>query len=232
MTPKSRGFVRRRRSRRVLVLDCRSQQWRSLPKMRQPRASPAAYVKDGLIIVIGGCRSKNIETWGEIYDLKTNTWGRILLQSHDPTVQNAYLNRFKPNLQTNACYVEIDKVSCLIFLSDGKLFWRETKQGFERCSVILGDDEQVSSYQLVSVANAAGGGRVTVWWKSGLKVLDLLSGTETWECYTNSRCAEISFERRGLRELWGFVEWSREVFTVDGYDDTYDFFLNSAIVTY
>ncbi|CAL9228948.1 unnamed protein product [Arabidopsis halleri] len=122
------GFVRRKRSRRVLILDCRSHQWRRLPKMRQPRASPAAYVLEGMIVVIGGCRSKNLETWGEVYDPKNNTWGRMLLQSLDLTVQNVYLNGFKPYLDTNSCLVKIDKVSCVLSVSDGNLFWRETKQ--------------------------------------------------------------------------------------------------------
>ncbi|EFH47268.1 hypothetical protein ARALYDRAFT_349589 [Arabidopsis lyrata subsp. lyrata] len=136
-----------------------------------------------MIVVIGGCRSKNLETWEEI-----------------------------------------DKVSCVLSVSDGNLFWRETKDGFEWSSVM--GVEEVSS--IISVANAGAEGRVTVWWKS--LILELVSVTE--ECETKIWCAEISFERRGLTELWGFVDWSKEVFAVDGYDSTYDFFLNSAIVTY
>ncbi|VVB13005.1 unnamed protein product [Arabis nemorensis] len=64
------GFLKGKRSRRMLVLDCQSHQWSRLPKMRVPRQTPAAEVINGKIYVIGGCgdEHENIEHCGEVYD--------------------------------------------------------------------------------------------------------------------------------------------------------------------
>jgi len=223
------GFVRRRRSNRVSIFDYRTYQWRRLPKMRQPRVYPAASVIDGKIYVIGGFRGSmptDIENSGEVYDPKTNTWEPILLTSLDLTVQNVF--KKKHYFTTKACLV-INKVSCLLYVSDGKLYWREDKEGFE-CRKVYGLAEQSSNLFRV-VANSGGGGRVTVWWKSMTKGCEF-DCLLTEECETKIWCAEISLERRGLRELRGFVEWSKEVFTIDRCDYIYDFISQYVTVTY
>ncbi|CAH8329552.1 unnamed protein product [Eruca vesicaria subsp. sativa] len=66
-----------RRSRSVCVLDCRSHTQRRAPKMRVARESAKACVLDGNIYVMGGC-SENKECWGEVFDLKTQTWDEEL----------------------------------------------------------------------------------------------------------------------------------------------------------
>ncbi|XP_010490769.1 PREDICTED: F-box/kelch-repeat protein At5g03020-like [Camelina sativa] len=242
------GFVNGKRSRRVFVFDCRSHQWRRIRNMHLPRAAAAADVNEdnGKIHVMGGCRFKECE---EVYDPKTNTW-----ESPKPLDfairKNMFmfiegkvygLNGLKFNLKPNVCLLEIESVFYLISVSDGNLLWREPKQGF--VSVEVNGIEELSSHHFVAVAvsrggggaggGAGGGGRVTVWWKSVTEFLELEAEEDSSEeCETNISCAEILFERRGLNELWGFVQWSKEVFTVGGFDPTSNFFLNSAVVTY
>ncbi|KAG2243801.1 hypothetical protein Bca52824_094366 [Brassica carinata] len=66
-----------KRVRSVCVLDCRSQTQRRAPKMRVARKSARACVLDGSIYVMGGCRER--ECWGEVFDLKTQTWKKEIL---------------------------------------------------------------------------------------------------------------------------------------------------------
>ncbi|CAA7049145.1 unnamed protein product [Microthlaspi erraticum] len=71
------GFGKHKRSRRVVVLDCKSHQWRELPKMHVPRNEAAVDVtEEGKIRVVGGCSSRyvNSDKSGEVYDPKTQTW--------------------------------------------------------------------------------------------------------------------------------------------------------------
>lgn len=71
------GFVKNERRRKVFLLDCKSHQWHTLPDMRIPRGKSAADVINGKIYVIGGCKSDKIENWGEVFDLKTQTWEKL-----------------------------------------------------------------------------------------------------------------------------------------------------------
>ncbi|CAH8269851.1 unnamed protein product [Arabidopsis lyrata] len=206
------GFVRRKRSKRVLILDCRSQQCRRLPNMRLPRVSPAADVIAGKIYVIGGYESNNIDDWGEVYDPKTQTWEPLLPTTLDLTVQKSEVpgklvmggkvyamdDVFELTLLKDVCLVEIEFVLCQISLWYGMLVWRDAKSDDSGWGKVEGLDGILPD-DLILVANSDGGRRrVTVWWKSEVEI---------W-------CAEISFERRGgLEKLWGFVEWSKNVFT-------------------
>ncbi|VVB13009.1 unnamed protein product [Arabis nemorensis] len=223
------GFLKGKRSRRVLVLDCQSHQWIRLPKMRVPREKAAANVIDGKIFVIGGCRSNKSKDWGEVYDIKTQTWEPLSPETPDLTAQKSVvpgrlvmggkvyvMNGLKLNFRESVCLVGIDKnVLCQIFVRNGKLLWRDANEEVECWTKVWGLEELSSNY-LVSVVNLCGGGRVMVWWKKHLKI---------W-------CAEISFERRGFEELLGFVECSKSVFTFEGWDSGFDFFMHSAIVTH
>ncbi|EOA19561.1 hypothetical protein CARUB_v10002582mg, partial [Capsella rubella] len=135
------GFVKGKRSRRVLVLDCRSHQYRRLPNMGQPRGSSAADVIDGKIYVIGGSRSNNIDKRGEVYDPKTQTWEPILptavvnLTAEKRNVVPGRLvmggkvyDLLKHRLIKNVCLVEIEKVLCLISVAEGNLMWCDPKE--------------------------------------------------------------------------------------------------------
>lgn len=86
---------RKRRSRRVFIIDCKSHQWRKLPKMLLARKEADVNVIDGKIYVVGGCSSRyyDTENYGEVYDPKTQTWEpttqRVLT---DEQVALRYLN--------------------------------------------------------------------------------------------------------------------------------------------
>ncbi|CAH8269852.1 unnamed protein product [Arabidopsis lyrata] len=243
------GFLKRTRSKRVLILDCLSHQWRRLPKMRLSRASAAADVIDGKIYVIGGTRSKNIENWGEVFDPKTQTWEPILPTTLDLTVQKSVVpgrlvmggkvyamdDLFQLRLLNDVFLVEIENVLCQISLAYGYLLWRDPKADGSEWSDVLGLTlEELSPYQPYCVENSGGERRVKVWWESVVNRRQGRRRRRTNEFNTEIWCAEVSFERRGLGELWGFVEWSKNVFTCDGFDPNpfSGLFLQSAIVTH
>ncbi|KAF8101575.1 hypothetical protein N665_0204s0069 [Sinapis alba] len=65
------------RSSSVRVFDCRSHTQRRAPNMRMKRECAKACLFDGSIYVMGGCREN--ECWGEVFDIKTQTWNKKLL---------------------------------------------------------------------------------------------------------------------------------------------------------
>ncbi|KAG7579279.1 F-box domain [Arabidopsis thaliana x Arabidopsis arenosa] len=238
------GSLHQKKGNRVLVLDCRSHLWRRLPNMRLARETPAADVIDGKIYVIGGSTSYKIENWGEVYDLKNQTWEPLLFTTLDLTTYKSVVpgklvmggkvyamnNDLKISLEKNVCLVEIENLMCQISISNGMLVWfnPEENLGWSMVEGLEGvpRDPYFPGY-LTSVASYDRGRRVTVWWK--------LIVSRCWPDWMESKteiwCAEISFERRDLGKLWGFVEWSKNVFIFDGGVSS-DFFLHSAIVTY
>ena len=122
----------------------------------------------------------------------------------------------------NNCTVEgVNNVRYEISVEKGKLVWRNIVEGW---SLVRGLERLSSkSYfpdNLVSVAILGRGGRVAVWWKT--VEVGRQGRPYTLQFKTNIWCVEISFEMRpclhpsGLQfddELWGFVEWSKSVFT-------------------
>ncbi|KAH0940672.1 hypothetical protein HID58_000309 [Brassica napus] len=67
-----------KRTRAVRVLDCRSHTWRRAPDMK--------------VYVIGGCTQREeTMTWGEVFDLKTQTWKPLPKPPSDDDV-NSYHN--------------------------------------------------------------------------------------------------------------------------------------------
>ncbi|XP_010467330.1 PREDICTED: putative F-box/kelch-repeat protein At3g46050 [Camelina sativa] len=233
-----------KKGNRVLVLDCESHQLRRLPNMRLCRKSPAADVIDGKIYVIGGSNSHKIKNWGEVYDPETKIWEPLLpttvldlttRKSVVPgklvmggKVYDMYGLEFK--LNTKVCLVEIETLMYQISISDGMLVWCDLEESLELSRKVEGlegvaRDSYFTSY-LTCVASYDRGRRVTVWWK-------LTCGNWAFdECKTEIWCAEISFERRDLGRLWGFVEWSKNVCIFDQYKLYPDLFLHYAIVTY
>ncbi|XP_019089978.1 PREDICTED: putative F-box/kelch-repeat protein At5g02990 [Camelina sativa] len=213
--------------------------------MRQPRVSPAADVIDGKIYVIGGCRSNYIENWGEVYDPKTQTWQPILPTALDDLIsqKNVVPGRLVMGgkeygmhgwnliLMTGTCLV--DKVLRLISFMKQSLYWNDPKEDLE-WRLVQGLEEVSHQFLyfhnlLNLVGNSEGERRVTLWWKSVVTHPESLLPKEkrktphdghqycTEECKTEIWCGEVLFERRGLLELWGSVQWSKNVFTIDGW---------------
>ncbi|XP_019085502.1 PREDICTED: putative F-box/kelch-repeat protein At5g03000 [Camelina sativa] len=196
------GLVNGHKSNRVLSFDGRSRQWRILPNMRLPREAAAADVIDGKIYVIGGSSLDNIEGWGEVYDPKTQTWEPLL-----PTTLNltAQMNVVPGKLvmggkvyARDGLKLNLDTKICLV---DNGL----RLMSISHHNLFWNDPKQDSIWRCVE----------------GLEELS----DYTKECKTEVWCAEVLFERRGLKELWGSVEWTKKVFTFEGCDPRTGFFL-------
>ncbi|XP_010531373.1 PREDICTED: F-box/kelch-repeat protein SKIP6-like [Tarenaya hassleriana] len=70
------GIIRHNRVSKALVMDCRNQTWRRLPRMQEPRMDALSCIVDGKVYVFGGCTKRYIESF-EVFDLKTETWETI-----------------------------------------------------------------------------------------------------------------------------------------------------------
>ncbi|CAL9228946.1 unnamed protein product [Arabidopsis halleri] len=225
------GLVWGNVSKSVSIFDCRSHQSRRLPKMRLPRASAAAHVIDGKIYVIGGYKYNDNQNQGEVYDPKTQTWESILLTTPlDLTTQMC--RKVYDRHGMNICFVEIDQLMCQTSVSNGKLNWRHPMGDDIGWARVKGLKQELFRNHLIYVEKSGGGRRVTVWWKSVVVFRCQGRGYPSKEFETEIWCAEVSFERRGLEEVWGFVEWSKKVFTFNGCDSPTNFVMDSVIVTY
>ncbi|CAD5321447.1 Kelch-type beta propeller [Arabidopsis suecica] len=206
-------------SRRAYVLDCKSHQWRRLPKMLIARKGAAANVIDGKIYVYVGFSSvyNNGVNGGEIYDPKTQTWepfpqgeedfsnkegvtrcdfivGELFFHDCGILISGKVYDNLlmdKLNLCPNVCMVLIDCKDFQATVSNGKLKLLCSDDSRPWAwSTKVGGLEGLSCNYLVSVANPGGERRVTVWWK-----------TYTKECKTEIWCAQISFEIRMMGKL-------------------------------
>ncbi|ESQ53600.1 hypothetical protein EUTSA_v10026886mg [Eutrema salsugineum] len=69
------GTVANKLTIAVRVLDCRNHTWRRAPALLVARKGAKSCFLDGKIYVIGGCRKrKRSMIWGEVLDIKTQTW--------------------------------------------------------------------------------------------------------------------------------------------------------------
>ncbi|EOA21974.1 hypothetical protein CARUB_v10002479mg [Capsella rubella] len=175
------------------------------------------------------CLARVPSLGGEAYDPKTQTWEPILPTALDLTVQKSVFpgclvmdgkvyksdGLFHLHLMRTIFLVEIENMLFHIMLSNrGDLIWH---------------DPNDADYGWRTVK---GGRRVQVWWKSVVSSRRGHKRHWTYEFKTKIWCAEVRFERRGLGELWGFVERSKNMFTLDGRDSPPNLFLHSAIVTH
>ncbi|KAF3549973.1 hypothetical protein DY000_02001444 [Brassica cretica] len=156
---------------------------------------PAGFI-DGKLYVLGGRESS-----GEVYDPKSGTWEPYMMNIQ----KDVMLGNFG-YFVTNTCFIAEEKILCRVvnhlgsnFLTwcdlGDKMGWRQVK-GLEGLFPVPPD--------FVSVASPEGGRRLTVWWVSYQKEdnLVLVSEIEIW-------CAEISFQIRSREEVYGVVEWSK-----------------------
>lgn len=174
-----------------------------------------------IIYVIGGCsnRYNDTENYGEVYDSKTQTWEPTEME------RGSYLFKTGNGLCSTVCVVELENYPtmdhppwCLIRVFNGELLCGGTAVRYR-----LSGLEELSSNYLISVANPSGGRRVTVWWKNAK------------ECKTEIWCAEILIECLPVRNFGGTVEWSQNVFTLQGCESESgdpELLLHSALVNF
>ncbi|EFH67916.1 hypothetical protein ARALYDRAFT_337325 [Arabidopsis lyrata subsp. lyrata] len=196
------------------------------------------------IYIIGGSMSDNIDDWGEVYDPKAQTWEPVLPTTQDLTSQMSLVpgnnlvmggRVYSMNAHYRLSFIEkkfvikIDNMPCIIRFQFGKFLWCDLKESW-RWTMVKGL-QGLPNFEYIIPCSDGRGRSVTVWWKT--KVYPSEGPNWFRVAITNIWCAEISFKRRCSGMLWGFVEWSKIVFTLDQCDFfPYPFLLQSSIVTY
>ncbi|XP_018443517.1 putative F-box/kelch-repeat protein At2g44030 [Raphanus sativus] len=215
---------RKKGSKRVFLIDCKTHQWRKLPNMRLSRKQAVVKVMDGKIYVIGGCSSEystKDENYGEVYDPNTQTW--------EPTTPN--LRSKKGYYSSKICFLDSDSF-CSTRLSSVELekkLWFVVRDGELRCgglswwTTVRGLKAILSSNDLISVTNSGQDRRVIVWWKTSYNAE---------ECETEIWCAQILIGIWDQKTVNGFIEWSQSAFTFQGCHRDSEFILHSALVTH
>ncbi|CAH8345041.1 unnamed protein product [Eruca vesicaria subsp. sativa] len=105
------------RSSSVLHLDCQTHTWRQVPSMKVARCKAAAGVVDGKIYVFGGCKYN--ETYGEVFDPKTQTWTPL------PPVRDS----LKPDLLFRNSMVVGEKIYAVPFSNPPNLLYYSPNKG-------------------------------------------------------------------------------------------------------
>lgn len=231
---------RKKRSKRVFRIDCKTHQWSKLPNMRLPRKEAVVEVMDGKIFVIGGCSSKystKDENYGEVYDSNTQTWEptsatTLDLPNHTKQQHDTrYLRCKKGYYSSMICFVASDffRSTRPSSVETENKFWLGAivRNGELRCGVLsrwskVVGLEAISSNYLISVTNSCHDKSVVVWWKTNYAE----------ECKTEIWCAQILIEICDPTKVRGFIEWSQSVFTFQGCHDSDELLLHSALVTH
>ncbi|ESQ51671.1 hypothetical protein EUTSA_v10017939mg [Eutrema salsugineum] len=87
------GCVGEKRTKNVILIDCRFHKCRFLPSMQVARCRAAAGVFDGKIIVIGGCEIGATE-WLETFDVKDKVWKSYKWSPDSPQQPNVSSEEF------------------------------------------------------------------------------------------------------------------------------------------
>lgn len=207
-------------SSRVSVLDCRLNTWRSGPRMREKRMSPAASVVDGKIYVAGGgCEDPRSVDWVEVFDPKTCTWGNVTNPGTD-TRPGASVTTF--GIEGKLYLLGYDEE---VVYDPKEGSWKPIGVGVDMAFAghfdygVIGDvmflwnDREFSCFDSKAWS-----------WKKlrGVEDLPDFHGyckmvdhggkmVLLWDDYLRSEhvawCAEIALEMRDGDEMWGIVQW-------------------------
>ncbi|XP_023637961.1 F-box/kelch-repeat protein At4g39560 [Capsella rubella] len=225
LDPIPRCFILRRGNKSVNRLLCPIP---SLP-FQAPAASSVVAVDWGIYVIGGNVKGKCSKAFG-VLDCRSNKWHRLPSMRVGRTAAAAgvvcgkiYVFGGCPDLNSSN-WAELDS-------EQGDLLWKYVKG--------LGSvNESLSRSRLVHFDS-----RFEAMWESHKikigkhkKLVDLLPGARLsysgpnivlfWDVIEGDRfdmwCAEISLERRqGPEEMWGNIEWSNVVMTVDHFLDRY-----------
>ncbi|XP_009146319.1 F-box/kelch-repeat protein SKIP6-like [Brassica rapa] len=234
------GLVNGKPTSDVSFFDCFDNTWQSLPPMKMPRASASANIIDQKMYVLGGCGDDaDSSNWAEVFDLDTETWeflsvtsprkmplsirqSMLMLQKNevyavdedgqsfsfspsDNSISNGVADS-KPGYRSDWCWIG-GFLFCgssrgkILWCSPYELNWKEVK----------GLDE-LSEYDISKLCRKSDKNKnIVVFWNSSSL------GSEPLEIWS----AEISLELRHPHELWGKIEWSGSVFTLDPLSHSY-----------
>ncbi|WZZ23806.1 hypothetical protein YC2023_007207 [Brassica napus] len=189
-----------KRTRAVRVLDCRNQTWRRAPDMKVARKHARSYFLDEKIYVIGGCtQTEETMTWGEVFDLKTQTWKPLPKPPSDGDYVHVAVQE--------AGFVGLGRITgpwcvigSVIFAEpDRKFMWYDSRNG--KWLVVDGLGLmyclRAKNSRTIQLVNHAGK-LVIIWDKWHMRQREHKS---VW-------CAVISFEKRLFpsSNMWGKVE--------------------------
>ncbi|XP_010434357.1 PREDICTED: F-box/kelch-repeat protein At4g19865-like [Camelina sativa] len=231
------GPVDRAPSSAVRVLDCCSHTWRDAPSMIVARNYASACVYDEKIYVMGGCQGSEDESWGEVFDTKTQTWE--LLPDPGIEVRKGYAHtrriseckgkiQLENGMNVYAYDTKLGKWECCDDIKSEMFpgstcviddvsyrYWRYMFLWFD---IEKGVWKEVKGLDLLGVKHQRNFGatyNTTKLVSCGGKLLLIWEGFLRYcSNYKKIWCAEIVVEKRGGGEVWGMAEWVDVVHTV------------------
>ncbi|KAG7556786.1 Kelch repeat type 1 [Arabidopsis suecica] len=200
--------------------------WRKAPNMTVARAKAIARVLNGKIYVMGGCRADESANWGEVFDIKNQTWeplpdpgaelrfssirkievfkGKLYVRSnekkdsvYDPK-EGKWDVTIKSHVQSliDNVWYCCDKRSC---------WWYDTSR--RKWRVVKGLDMLIKNLGCGIIEIANYDGKLLILWDKFVHH-GTCQDKDIW-------CALIALERRdGSDEVWGNIDWASIVLTV------------------
>ncbi|EOA29201.1 hypothetical protein CARUB_v10025475mg [Capsella rubella] len=232
-------------SKVMLVRNKDSCIWRYAPKMTVARANPIACVFRRKIYVMGGCADDESVSWGEVFDINTQTWeplpdpgpelrfstmireiqiiqGKIHVKSneskdsiYDPNNGN-WNGVEKVVVSESTCVVDYVLYSC----RKNSCLWYDNRCKDWRLVKGLSSLNRTCRSGLIETVKL--GGKMLLLWDKSTKPGRGIS-EEKHICG-----ALIAFERRKYGQVWGKVEWSNALLTVPS---SYSFLRSTVIRT-
>ncbi|ESQ31610.1 hypothetical protein EUTSA_v10005688mg, partial [Eutrema salsugineum] len=243
LVSRSYRFLGKYGSSDVFHLDCKTHTWRQVPSMGVGRVSAAVGVVGGKIYVFRGCWDDDSSKWAEeekvyavdlmerslYYSPSESKWGRgnhsqVRGKRRDWCVIDNII--YSCDCLGDLCWCEQNQ---LLECSEPEperegMYWKKV-QGLGSLKQSLSSSRLVhfdGRYEALWEARKIGFG-------SDHKLIDLLPGARLckfgsnlvlfWDVIEGDRfeiwCAEISLERRQGAEIWGYIEWSHPVMTVE-----------------
>ncbi|CAA7020966.1 unnamed protein product [Microthlaspi erraticum] len=233
------GPLNRAASSAVWVLDCRSHTWREAPSMSVARKNALNCVYDRKIYVFGGAEEED-DSWGEVFDTKTQTWERL----PDPGNEvrkcrvwkiremegKIYYNLASTNYNMYAydtkqckweCECDEDLIAKVSKLPSSE-YVRSSSFRHLGCSVYDVEDGRwkvvngLESLEDKFKRNGGSSGHIAKVVRCGWKLFFIWEGVTRRNSYNRKKiwCAEIELQKCYGGELWGNVECIDHVLTV------------------
>ncbi|XP_023639572.1 F-box/kelch-repeat protein At4g39753 [Capsella rubella] len=199
-------------SKVMLVRNKDSCIWRYAPKMTVARANPIACVFRRKIYVMGGCADDESVSWGEVFDINTQTWEP--LPDPGPELRFSTMIREIQIIQGKIHVKSNESKDSIYDPNNGNWNgdWRLVKG--------LSSLNRTCRSGLIETVKL--GGKMLLLWDKSTKPGRGIS-EEKHICG-----ALIAFERRKYGQVWGKVEWSNALLTVPS---SYSFLRSTVIRT-
>ncbi|KAG7552180.1 Kelch repeat type 1 [Arabidopsis thaliana x Arabidopsis arenosa] len=200
--------------------------WRKAPNMTVARAKAIAHVLNGKIYVMGGCKADESANWGEVFDIKTQTWEPL----PDPGAELRFSSIRKIEVFKGKLYVRSNEKKDSVYdPEEGKwdvttkshvqslidnvwyccdkrsCWWYDTSR--RKWRVVKGLDMLIKNLGCGIIEIANYDGKLLILWDKFVHH-GTCQDKDIW-------CALIALERRdGSDEVWGNIDWASIVLTV------------------